>query len=99
MVSASWLQYSIAVMLCAITCLTIVYQPATKAVQANLQRVAYDVLYTRANSLKAEQLHEELNRLQQQDSVVLGALELSQCAQYMENEPPTRCRRADGFCQ
>jgi hypothetical protein len=71
---ASWLQYSIAVMLCAITCFTIVYQPATRAVQANLQRAAYDALYARASSLTNEQLHEELNKLQQQDSVVLGAL-------------------------
>lgn len=71
---ASWLQYAIAVMLCAITFFTLVYQPAAKAVQANFQRAAYDDLYARADVLTDRQLHDELNKLQQQDSAVPGAL-------------------------
>src|SRR5260363_220369 len=71
---ASWLQYAIAVMLCAITFFTLVYQPAAQAVQANFQRAAYDDLYARADVLTDRQLHDELNKLQQQDSAVPGAL-------------------------
>src|SRR5260363_372772 len=61
---ASWLQYAIAFMLCAITFFTPGYQPAAKAVQSNFQRAAYDDLYARADVLTDRQLHDELNKLQ-----------------------------------
>src|SRR5260364_421118 len=38
---ASWLQYAIAVMLCAITFFTLVYQPAAKAVPGALYHPAH----------------------------------------------------------